>query len=117
MKTQLTGPAADYVRTVNAGDAAALPQLFADGAIVDDNGRQFRGRPEITAWAQREIFAPSVRLEVLGVEDRDGATIVTTEVDGNFDRTGLPDPVVIDHLVVAKDGRIVSLTCRLAGAP
>jgi hypothetical protein len=32
-------------------------------------------------------------LELLRVEDRDGTTVVTTKVDGNFDRTGLPDPV------------------------
>ena len=49
MKKQLTGPAADYVRTINQGDAAAVLDLFADGAMVDDNGREFRGRAEIAA--------------------------------------------------------------------
>jgi hypothetical protein len=33
-----------------------------------------------------------VTLEVTAVAAKGGETIVTTKVDGNFDRTGLPDP-------------------------
>ncbi len=47
--------------------------------------------------------------------DDDGETILTTKVDGNFDRTGLPDPVMINHHFTVEGGKIVSLTCRLAG--
>jgi len=28
---------------------------------------------------------------------RDGQTIVTVNIDGTFDRTGLPDPLLMDH--------------------
>lgn len=52
---------------------------------------------------------------MIEVAERGGATIVTAEVDGNFDRTGLPDPVIIDHCFAAEGGKIVGLTCRLAG--
>jgi hypothetical protein len=55
-----------------------------------------------------------VTLEVIDVADRDGETIVTTKVDGNFDRTGLPNPVIINHHITAEGGKIVRLTCRLA---
>jgi hypothetical protein len=51
---------------------------------------------------------------VVGMVDRDGATVVTTKVDGNFDRTGLPNPVIINHQITAQGGKIVGLTCRLA---
>jgi hypothetical protein len=33
-----------------------------------------------------------VTLEAANVADRDRETVVTTRVDGSFDRTGLPDP-------------------------
>ena len=56
-----------------------------------------------------------VTLDVLDVADRDGETVVTTKVDGYFDRTGLPDPLIISHHITLEGGKIVGLTCRLAG--
>jgi hypothetical protein len=113
--TELPPTAAAYVRAVNDRDPAAFVALFAEGAVVSDIGREFRGPVEIAAWSDREIFAPQVTLEVIDVADRDGETVVTAKVDGNFDRTGLPDPVVINHHITAEGGKIVGLTCRLAG--
>lgn len=104
-----------YIRATNAGDAAAFITCFTDGAVVDDAGREFRGIDSIRAWSEREIFAPRVTLQVLGVTDLEGETMVTTKVDGNFDRTGLPDPVVINHHFQLEADQISRLTCRLAG--
>ena len=89
--------------------------LFADGAVVNDVGREFRGSAAIKGWSDREIFAPRVTLEIIDAADHDGETVVTTIVDGNFDRTGLPDPVIINHHLRAEGGKIIALTCRLAG--
>ena len=115
MIIQLPPMAAAYVRSINDRDLAAFIACFADGAVVNDVGREFRGLAAIKAWSDREIFDAQVTLVVLKVADRDGATVVTTKVDGNFDRTGLPDPVIIDHHITAKGGKIVAVTCRLAG--
>ena len=49
------------------------------------------------------------------VVERDGQTIVTVKVDGTFDRTGLPDPLLMDHCFTAAGNKIAALTCRLAG--
>jgi hypothetical protein len=114
MTTELPAIAAAYVRAVNDHDPAAFITLFAGGATVSDIGREFRGQSEIAPWSEREIFGPRVTLKVIEVAERDGETVVTTEVDGNFDRTGLPDPVVINHHIRAEGGKIVALTCRLA---
>ena len=103
-----------YVRSINSRDPATFNALFAADAIVDDVGREFRGPEAIKAWSDREIFDASVTLEILEEADRDGEIILTTKVDGNFDRTGLPDPVVIDHNIRPEGGKIVRLTCRLA---
>jgi hypothetical protein len=114
MITQLPPAASDYVRSINDRDPAAFIALFDDNALVDDNGREFRGSAAIKEWSDREIFEPLVTLEVLDVAQLDGQTVVTTKVDGNFDRTGLPDPVIINQHITAKAGKIAALTCRLA---
>ena len=115
MTKQMSPTAAAYVQSINDQDRAAFNVLFADAAIVNDVGREFRGRAAIKAWSDREIFDAKVTLEVIDVADRAGETVVTTKVDGNFDRTGLPDPVIINHHITAEGGKIAGLTCRLAG--
>jgi hypothetical protein len=80
-----------------------------------EQSQTFRGLAAIKAWSEKEIFIPLVTLEVIGVVVHGEETILTTKVDGNFDRTGLPDPVIINAAIQADGGRIVSLTCRLAG--
>ena len=115
MTTQMPAIAAAYVRAINEHDSGAFISLFAADAIVSDNGREIRGLPAIQAWGDTDIFAAQVTLQVIEVAERDGATIVAAKVDGNFDRTGLPDPVIIDHHFADEAGKIVGLTCRLAG--
>ena len=115
MKTQLPRLIEAYVRTINDHDPDAFIALFANDALVEDIGREFRGRAAIKAWSDREIFDAQVTLEVIDVADRDGETLVTAKVDGNFDRTGLPDPVIIDHHITVAGDKIVGLRCRLAG--
>jgi len=112
---QLPPTAEAYVRSINDHDPAAFNALFAESAVVNDVGREFCGPAAIKAWSDREIFDAKVTLEVLDAADHDGETVVTTKVDGNFDRTGLPDPVVINHHVTIEGNKIVGLTCRLAG--
>jgi hypothetical protein len=60
-------------------------------------GREICGIVEIKEWASQEIFAVNVTLDVMEVAERDGQTIVTVKIDGTFDRTGLPDPLLMDH--------------------
>jgi len=113
--TKQISPSAAYVQSINAHNRAAFNGLFATGAIVNDVGREYRGPAAIKAWSDREVFDAQVTLEVLDVADHDGETVITTKVDGNFDRTGLPDPVIINHHLRAEGGEIIALTCRLAG--
>jgi hypothetical protein len=114
MTTALHTLSEEFVRAVNAADSTAFLSLFAEDATVDDNFREFRGRAAIQEWAEREIFAVQVRLEVLKTSPIEGGVRVVTEVDGNFDRTGLPERVIINQDIQEQDGKIVQLTCRLA---
>ena len=104
-----------YINAVNAGDAQALKSSFADDAIVKDVGREFRGIAAIEEWADREIFAVNVTLQVMGMVERGGQTVVTVKVDGTFDRTGLPNPLLMDHSFTVVADKIAALSCRLTG--
>jgi SnoaL-like domain len=114
MTTQLPATAKAYVQAINNHDAAAFRSLFTNDAIVDDAGREFRGLDAIKDWSDREIFAADVTLDVIDESEADGEPVITTKVDGNFDRTGLPDPVLITHRIAVNGGKITALTCRLA---
>jgi hypothetical protein len=114
MTTKLPKIAAEYVRATNDHDAPAFIACFNENAIVNDAGREHRGAAAIKAWSDREIMDAKVTLAVLKVADRDGQVTITTNVDGNFDRTGLPDAVIIDHHITLDGDKIGRLTCRLA---
>lgn len=82
MTAQLPEAAAAHVRSVNGSDPAGFIVLFADGAVVDDAGRHFRGGEAIRAWAASDIFAAHVTLDVLDVSGNDDDFVITTKVDG-----------------------------------
>lgn len=114
MKPQLPSPIENYLRAINSHDAASFIRLFDDSALVQDNGREFRGTAAIKAWSEREIFDVQVTLDAIEFANRNGEAIITAKVDGTFDRTGLPDPLFIAHHFAIKDDKIVRLRCQLA---
>ena len=114
MVEQLHGPAAGYIGTINGKAPAGFIALFAEDADVDDAGRIIRGREAIRAWAASDIFAANVTLDALDASGDENDATITAKVDGTFDRTGLPDPLIMTFRIVALGGKITNLTCRLA---
>ncbi|MEU1686626.1 nuclear transport factor 2 family protein [Micromonospora sp. NPDC005707] len=55
--------------------------LFADDAVVEDEGRTHRGIAEIREW-RRET--PLVSYEITDVEDTPAGTVVTATISGDF---------------------------------
>jgi ketosteroid isomerase-like protein len=111
----LPQPVATFIRAVNAEDADAFLSAFAEDAVVSDVGRKFRGAAAIKEWGDREIFDVNVTFDVVDVADRDGQTVVTSKVDGTFDKTGLPDPLLFEHRFTVEGGKIAAFSSRLAG--
>jgi hypothetical protein len=105
----LPGPIASYLRAVNAGAREDFSASFANDAVVVDVNRELRGLDAITAWAAADIFGARVHFDVLDVRERQGRTIVTVKIDGTFDRTGLPDPLVMNHEFTVAEGKIAEL--------
>jgi hypothetical protein len=114
MRHQILGSADGYVRTINGKDPDGFIALFAEGAVIDDAGRIVRGREAIRAWAASDIFGGNVTFTALDMSGEENDATITAKVDGTFDRTGLPDPLIMTFNVVALEGKITKLTCRLA---
>jgi len=106
---QLSGPIARYLRAVNTGAKAEFSASFADDAVVVDVNRELRGLDAITAWATADIFGAQVHFDVVDVTERQGRTSVRVKIDGTFDRTGLPDPLVMNHEFTVAAGKIAEL--------
>ena len=90
----LSPPVAAYVEATNGFDLERLLALFADDALVNDQLRDYWGKPAIREWAVRDIVGQSLTMDVTAVIEHYGNCIVTANVRGKFDMTGLPDPLV-----------------------
>ena len=82
---------------------------FADDAYVNDARREFTGRDAIRRWVDREMVGDKITIEVREVLDHYGDTIVRGAYEGTFDRTNLPDEIVLSNYFSVRDGKIVSL--------
>src|ERR1700724_1834015 len=109
MKGALSGIVAEHIRAVNAFDTDAVVATFAEDAYVNDNRREIVGIEAVRQWVEKEMVGDKVTIEVREVLDHYGDTIVRGAYDGTFDRTNLPDEIVLTNYFSVRDGQIVSL--------
>src|ERR1039457_808429 len=107
--TELAGVVAEHIAAVNAGDTDAVVATFAEDAYVNDARREFAGIDAIRRWVAREMIGDKVCIEVREVLGHYGDTIVRGAYDGDFDRAGLPDEIILSNYFSVRDGKIVSL--------
>lgn len=79
------------------------------GCLRQDNRREFAGAGAIRRWLAKEIVGDKVSIDVRAVLDHHGDTIVRGAYDGTFDKTSLPDEIVLSNYFSVRDGKIVSL--------
>jgi ketosteroid isomerase-like protein len=91
----LPAPVASYVLAANAFDLEALLAPFAHDAVVNDQLREYWGREAIKGWAARDLIGEHVTMYVVTAVQHYGNAIVTANVDGDYDKRGLPDPLVV----------------------
>jgi hypothetical protein len=108
-RTELTGVVADCIAATNAMDLDAAAATFAPDAYVNDNRREFAGIDSVRAWLAKEMIGDHVTIEVREVIDHYGDTIVRGRYDGTFDKTNLPEELVLSNYFSVRDEKIVSL--------
>ena len=105
----LTPVLAEHIAAVNAFDEDAIVATFADDALVNDAHREFRGTEAIRRWVARELVGDRVTIAVTDVLDHHGDTIVRGRYDGDYDKTNLPDELILTSYFTVRDGKIVTL--------
>jgi hypothetical protein len=100
---------AGHIDAVNAHDEDAIVATFADGALVNDAHREFWGSEAIRRWVAREMTGDQVTIDVTEVIDHHGDTIVRGRYDGTFDKTNLPEELILTNYFTVRGGKIVSL--------
>ena len=113
MSAKLPAPISAYVRATNDHDLDAFLASFSEDALVNDVQREFWGKAAIAKWAEREIFGAKVTMEVVNAVDHYGDLIVTAKLDGNYDKSGLPDPLILTFYFTLRGNKITKLIILL----
>ena len=105
----LPAPIAAYIEATNAFDLDALTDVFTDDAFVNDARREFAGKDAIRQWLAAELVGAKVTMQVTAASEHYGVLTVDAVMDGEYDKTGLPDPLVLTHYVTSYGDRIARL--------
>jgi hypothetical protein len=100
---------AAYVEATNSFDLERLLATFADDALVNDQLRDHWGKSAIREWAEHDIIGVRLTMDVTEVVEHYGSFIVMANVDGNYDKRGLPDPLVLAFYITPHGDQIVQL--------
>ncbi|MFD1174808.1 nuclear transport factor 2 family protein [Paenibacillus puldeungensis] len=104
----------DFLNASNKPDPNAFVDCFSDDAIVVDEGQERIGKAAIKKWSDENHFGANVTLEPRNARRDDDEIIVACKVDGDFDKTGLPDPLVLSYYFRMQDGKIARLYIELS---
>jgi len=100
---------ADHIAACNAHDVDAWMATFAADAMLNDIQREFIGTDAIRGFGDNEIFGPKVTMAVHRAWDRHGDVIVHAKVDGTYDKTGLPHPLILSFYFSLRGDQITQL--------
>jgi hypothetical protein len=109
LASQLPAVVAAHIAAVNAYDVDAMMATFSSDALVNDARREFWGSEAIRAWAAREIAGDKVTMDVTNVIAHHGLTIVRARYDGEYDKTNLPDELIMTSYISVHEGKITTL--------
>jgi ketosteroid isomerase-like protein len=101
-------PIAIYIAAENGGDPEALAQCFADDAVVRDEGQTIEGLTAIKRWKAETRKKYQHMIAPLAVAQKDGKTIVTNRLTGNFPGS----PIELEFVFTLEGNKIASLEIR-----
>ena len=105
MSVDLLTPIALYIAAENRGDAEALAQCFAENAVVRDEGRTIEGLAAIKEWKAETQKKYQHTIEPLASAQKEGKTIVTNRLTGNFPGS----PIELEFVFTLDGDKIASL--------
>ena len=108
MIDNLPKPIALYVAAENSGDANLLDQCFAENAVVKDEGQTIEGLAAIKKWKAETKKKYQHTIEPLACTQKDGKTIVTNRLTGNFPGS----PIELEFVFALDGNKIAALDIR-----
>ncbi len=106
--TKLPIPIAIYIAAENRGDTEALAECFDEHAVVRDEGKTIEGLAAIKQWKAETKKKYQHTVEPLSSTQKDGKTIVTNRLTGNF----AGSPIELEFVFTLDGDKIVSLEIR-----
>ena len=104
---------ASHIAAINSFDVDAITETFADDALVNDFSREFWGRENIRAFVAKELAGDHVTMEAVEAIDNAGMWCVRCRYEGDYDKTGLPDPLILTNYCAVRDGKIAFMATIL----
>lgn len=98
-----------FVQSINGLDSSGVIDAFSDDAIVNDQFQNYDGKSAIKGWVSRDVIGDRLTIYITEVRQHYGCTIVTANVDGEYDKRGLPEPLILEFFFEVADGKIVLL--------
>lgn len=111
MNLQIPEAVKNYFEASNSYDNYLLGKCFAEDAILYDEGQAYHGPTDIEAHITETNSNLLVKTNVTNVVEKNGETIVTATVSGNFEGS----PVALDFNFTMKNHKISLLTIVSAG--
>jgi ketosteroid isomerase-like protein len=99
----------EHINAVNAFDTDRIVNTFVQDAYVNDNRREIWGTDAIRAFMAKEFVGDHVTMDVREVNDHYGDIIVRAKYDGTYDKTNLPDELIMTSYFGIREGKIISL--------
>jgi len=107
--TELPAIVAEYIAAVNALDPDRIVATFTPDAYVNDNRREIWGTEAMRAFFAKEFAGDHVTMEVREVIDHHGDILVRARFDGTYDKTNLPDELILTSYFTVRGGKIITL--------
>lgn len=99
----------DYFAAVNLHDLDGILANFLDDSYVNDAHREIRGITAISAFYAKEIVDVNLVCTPVSAFEHHGEIIVSSKYDGDFDKTNLPDELILTSYFTLENDKIVSL--------
>jgi hypothetical protein len=108
MSVDLPTPIAIYIDAENRGDTEALARCFAEDAVVRDEGETIEDLAAIKQWKAETKRKYQHTIEPFASAQKDGKTIVTNRLAGNFPGS----PIELEFVFELDGDKIASLEIR-----
>jgi SnoaL-like domain len=103
--TNLPTPIVIYIAAENRGDSEALAECFAEDAVVRDESQTIEGLAAIKRWKAETRKKYQHTIEPLASSQKDGKTVVTNRLTGNFPGS----PIELEFVFTLDGDKIASL--------